>query len=98
LLWVRDETVQPYQNHEAQNGPLPRQRPRARSHQAAGCLLGGLETIGLTPGAVLRHSDLPPTVYSGETFVTPAQNFAIYERMLKSDVKGRCVIDMTSLT
>jgi AraC-like DNA-binding protein len=43
-----------------------------------GVFWAGLKSIGLTPGAVLRHSNLPPTVYSGESFVTTAQNFAIW--------------------
>ena len=43
-----------------------------------GVFWAGLKSIGLTPSAVLRRSDLPPTVYSGETFVTTAQNFAIW--------------------
>ena len=38
----------------------------------------GLKSIGLTPGVVLRRSNLPPTVYSGESFVTTAQNFSIW--------------------
>ncbi len=38
----------------------------------------GLKSIGLNPSAVLRRSELPPTVYSGETFVSTAQNFAIW--------------------
>src|SRR4051812_16026196 len=38
----------------------------------------GLKSIGLTPGAILRQSNLPPTVYSGETFVTTSQNFSIW--------------------
>jgi hypothetical protein len=33
----------------------------------------GLKSIGLTPGAILRQSNLPPTVYSGESLVTTAQ-------------------------
>lgn len=43
-----------------------------------GVFWAGLKSIGLTPGTVLRHSNLPATVYSGETFVTTAQNFAIW--------------------
>ncbi|MEZ0300272.1 MAG: AraC family transcriptional regulator [Candidatus Methylacidiphilales bacterium] len=38
----------------------------------------GLKSIGLTPGAVLRRSNLPPTLYSGESVVTTAQFFAIW--------------------
>ena len=38
----------------------------------------GLKAIGLSPGAILRLSHLPPTVYSGETFITTADNFAIW--------------------
>jgi hypothetical protein len=35
----------------------------------------GLKSIGLTPGAILRRSNLPPTVYSDESLVTTAQSF-----------------------
>jgi len=47
----------------------------------------GLKSIGLTPGAVLRQCNLPPTVYSGESLVTTAQNFAIWRaiRELSND-------------
>jgi AraC-like DNA-binding protein len=47
----------------------------------------GLKSIGLTPGAVLRRSNLPATVYSGESLVTTAQNFAIWRaiRELSND-------------
>ena len=47
----------------------------------------GLKSIGLTPGTVLRRSNLPPTVYSGESFVTTAQNFSIWQaiRELSND-------------
>lgn len=47
----------------------------------------GLKSIGLTPSAVLRRSNLPPTVYSGESFVTTAQNFSIWRaiRELSND-------------
>jgi AraC-like DNA-binding protein len=38
----------------------------------------GLKCIGLSPGAVLRRSNLPLTVYSGESFVTASQLFAIW--------------------
>lgn len=37
-----------------------------------------LKTMQLTPAAVLRHSNLPPTVYRGEGFVTTAQLFALW--------------------
>ncbi len=37
-----------------------------------------LKAMGLTPAAVLRHSALPPTVYSGEGLVTTAQLFALW--------------------
>ena len=43
-----------------------------------GVFWAGLKSIGLTPGAVLRGSGLPPTVYTGESFITTAQNFAIW--------------------
>jgi AraC-like DNA-binding protein len=39
----------------------------------------GLKSIDLTPGAILRRSNLPPTVYSGESFVTTAQSFSIWQ-------------------
>ena len=39
----------------------------------------GLKSIGLTPGAILRRSNLPPTVYSGESLVTTAQSFSIWQ-------------------
>jgi len=47
----------------------------------------GLKSIGLTPGAVLRQCNLPPTVYSGESLVSTAQNFAIWRaiRELSND-------------
>ncbi|RYD66711.1 MAG: AraC family transcriptional regulator [Verrucomicrobiaceae bacterium] len=38
----------------------------------------GLETIGLTPSAILRKSGLPLTVYGGDSLITSAQNFAIW--------------------
>ena len=46
-----------------------------------------LKSIGLTPGAVRRRSNLPPTVYSGESLVTTAQNFSIWRaiRELSND-------------
>jgi len=37
-----------------------------------------LKTMGLTPAAVLRHSDVPPTVYGGDGLVTTAQLFALW--------------------
>ncbi|HVT29107.1 MAG TPA: AraC family transcriptional regulator ligand-binding domain-containing protein [Lacipirellulaceae bacterium] len=37
-----------------------------------------LKTMGLTPAAVLRHSNVPPTVYGGEGLVTTAQLFALW--------------------
>jgi len=43
-----------------------------------GVFWAGLKSIGLTPAAVLRKSNLPPTVYSGESFVTTSQNFSIW--------------------
>jgi AraC-like DNA-binding protein len=43
-----------------------------------GVFWAGLKSIGLTPAAVLRRSNLPPTVYTGESFVTTAQNFSIW--------------------
>jgi len=43
-----------------------------------GVFWAGLKSIGLNPGSVLRHSNLPPTAYSGESFVTTAQIFAIW--------------------
>ena len=39
----------------------------------------GLRSIGLTPSAILRRSNLPPTVYSGESLVTTAQFFSIWQ-------------------
>jgi len=52
-----------------------------------GVFWAGLKSIGLTPGDVLRRSNLPPTVYSGESFVTTAQNFSIWRaiRELSND-------------
>ena len=38
----------------------------------------GLRSIGLSPGAILRRSNLPPTVYSGESLVTTGQMFSIW--------------------
>jgi AraC-like DNA-binding protein len=43
-----------------------------------GVFWAGLKSIGLAPAAVLRHSGLPLTVCTGETFVSTAQNFAIW--------------------
>lgn len=37
-----------------------------------------LKTMGLTPAMVLRHSNVPPTVYSGESLVTTEQLFALW--------------------
>jgi AraC-like DNA-binding protein len=45
----------------------------------------GLKSIGLTPGAILRRSNLSPTVYSGESFVTTAQSFSIWQA-----IRGLC--------
>ena len=52
-----------------------------------GVFWAGLKSIGLTPGAVLRRSNLPPTVYSGESFVSTAQSFSIWRaiRELSND-------------
>lgn len=52
-----------------------------------GVFWAGLKSIGLTPGTVLFRSHLPPTVFSGESFVTTAQNFAIWRaiRELSND-------------
>ena len=39
----------------------------------------GLQSVGLTPGTVLRHSNLPLTIYDGEkNLVSTAQFFAIW--------------------
>jgi AraC-like DNA-binding protein len=43
-----------------------------------GVFWAALKAIGLSPGAILRRSNLPPTAYSGESPVTTAQNFAIW--------------------
>ena len=47
----------------------------------------GLKSIGITPAAVLRKSNLPSTVYSGESLITTAENFAIWRavRELSND-------------
>jgi AraC-like DNA-binding protein len=47
----------------------------------------GLKAIGLTPAAVLRRSNLPSTVYSGESLISTAQHFAIWRaiRELSND-------------
>jgi len=37
-----------------------------------------LKKIGLTPGVVLRHSNIPPTVVSGDHLITTAQLFALW--------------------
>ena len=52
-----------------------------------GVFWAGLKSIGLAPGVVLRRSNLPPTVYTGESFVTTAQNFSIWRaiRELSND-------------
>lgn len=52
-----------------------------------GVFWAGLKSIGLTPGAVLRHSNLPLTAHSGESFVSTAENFAIWRaiRELSAD-------------
>ncbi len=52
-----------------------------------GVFWAALKAIGLTPGAILRHSNLPPTAYTGESFVTTSQNFAIWHaiRELSND-------------
>ncbi|MDB6155878.1 MAG: hypothetical protein JWL90_4331 [Chthoniobacteraceae bacterium] len=52
-----------------------------------GVFWAGLKSIGLTPGAILRRSNLPPTVYSGESLVTTAQSFSIWRaiRALAND-------------
>ena len=52
-----------------------------------GVFWAGLKAVGVTPGVLLRHSDLPPTVYSGESLVTTAQNFALWRsiRALSND-------------
>jgi hypothetical protein len=36
-----------------------------------GVFRAGLKSIGLTPGAVLGRSNLPLTVYGGDTFMAP---------------------------
>ncbi len=38
----------------------------------------GLKAIGLTPSAVLRKSNLPVTIYSGEGMISTSQSFAIW--------------------
>src|ERR1700692_1098180 len=38
----------------------------------------GLKVIGLSPGVILRRSNLPPTVYSGESVVTTLQMFSLW--------------------
>src|SRR6267142_2275912 len=47
----------------------------------------GLKAIGLTPSAILHRSNLPPTVYSGESLISTAQHFAIWRaiRELSND-------------
>ncbi len=66
-------------DHESSNRSFPRQQQRAGSHKTAARLLGWLKSIGLTPGAILGRSNLPPTVYSGESLVTTAQSFSIWQ-------------------
>jgi AraC-like DNA-binding protein len=39
----------------------------------------GLKSIGITPAAVLRKCNLPPTVYGGDGCVTTLQSFAIWK-------------------
>jgi hypothetical protein len=46
----------------------------------------GLKSIGLTPGAILRQSNLPPTVYSGASLVTTAQSFSIWQAIAVPDL------------
>jgi AraC-like DNA-binding protein len=43
----------------------------------------GLKVIGLSPGVILRRSNLPPTVYSGESVVTTLQMFSIWRAIRK---------------
>ena len=52
-----------------------------------GVFWAGLKSICLSAGTVLRRSNLPPTVHSGETHVTTAQMFAIWRaiRELSND-------------
>jgi hypothetical protein len=47
----------------------------------------GLKAIGLSPGAVLRRSNLPMTVCSGESLVTTPDSFSIWRAIgeLSSD-------------
>ncbi len=37
-----------------------------------------VKVMGLTPAAVLRHGNLPPTVYSGESLLTTGQLFTLW--------------------
>ena len=37
-----------------------------------------LKKIGLTPGVVLRRSEIPPTAYSGDRLITTGQLFALW--------------------
>jgi len=48
----------------------------------------GLNAFGLNPGVVSKHSGLPPTVFSGEHFITTAQYFALWRSIhdLSKDV------------
>jgi hypothetical protein len=50
----------------------------------------GLKVIGLSPGAILRQSNLPPTVYSGESLVTTVQMSSIW-RAIRELCKDRTV-------
>jgi hypothetical protein len=52
---------------------------RAGSHKAAARLVGWAEVNRPHPGAILRRSNLPPTLYSGESLVTTAQSFSIWQ-------------------
>ena len=74
-------------NHESSNESFPRKQQRAGSHKAATRFWAGLKAIGLTPSAILRRSNLPPTVYSGESLISTAQHFAIWRaiRELSND-------------
>jgi AraC-like DNA-binding protein len=37
-----------------------------------------LKQLGLTPGVVLRHSNIPPTAYGGDLLITTGQLFALW--------------------
>jgi AraC-like DNA-binding protein len=47
----------------------------------------GLKKIGLTPGVVLRHSNIPPTAYRGDGLITTGQLFSLWRsiRELSND-------------